>query len=80
MEGDSNTAIRLRKKLEDGGLIEVRNLVEALNNVLKPWQKPSRLRQFKWATSTTKDDVKELLSELQRNMALIMNHVQMEIP
>lgn len=79
MDGDSNTAIRLRKKLEDGGLIEVRNLVEALNNILKPFQRPSLLRNFKYAT-TTRNEVKELLSQLQRNMALIMNHVQMEIP
>lgn len=77
MDGDNQSANRLREKFKDGGLVDVKNLVDELNRVLEPFQRPSLRQRFKWS-ATTGDQVKELLSQLQREMGIIMGSLHIE--
>ncbi|KAG8163959.1 hypothetical protein KVR01_005877 [Diaporthe batatas] len=79
MKGDSPSAMRLRDKLEDGGLLDVKNLVDELNKTLEPYERDLSMRRKVQWVSRTKNKVKELLSELRRYMEHVMNIVQMEM-
>ncbi|KAG6354535.1 hypothetical protein INS49_004552 [Diaporthe citri] len=77
LEDDDESADRLRRKFENGGLLEVKSIVEDLNRVLQPFQTPSLRKRFTW-TFAAGNQVNELLTQLRKGMEVIISSLQIE--